>query len=611
MATANFFAPGFDATIEQGEIDRKRALAEALRQQSVQPSQGGMAGNVYVGPSWTQGLAKMLQAYGSKKMGEAATEREQALGQASQARNTQDVTGFMQALQGSPERTLAPLTPNDDEGNAMPSAIQPAAAPDNAKAMALALKSPTLQPVGMDMLKQQMLVQQIRGALGQGAAPGQQPAAPGATPAAGAPGVAGSAPPAGGGTGGVQNSAIAMDILTNGGKGIGGMIQKANEPLVNRGFGINKLNPVTGNYDLDPGSLAGISAAEQAKADVGNANTIIDVPTGTGTSVPMTKAQVIAKALRGQDGAPAPAAPAAMPPAGPMAGGLMSPAPRAANQVISPAVQAGRNSEALQVLQSEVPAAQARLAEAQASGDPKKIALAQSDLAGIQREIQRESTRPAPFVIGQTTTAKKEQEGYGEGLAAQQKTIDEKAAAAQVVKARVGEMRQLSQNFTSGSVTPLKEKLGGLMIGLGADPQAVNEKLGNISDMQAFNKEALNMAFEMTRALTSRPAASEVMLALKANPNLALQPDASKKIMDMVEGMADYQAAEQQEARKWREQKQTLDGFAAHWNKNFPLSKFVDTASMRAPNPQGSQANRSASASKLKPNASGGFDYHP
>jgi hypothetical protein len=46
---------------------------------------------------------------------------------------------------------------------------------------------------------------------------------------------------------------------------IGAMVQKANEPLINRGYGINVRDPVTGNYNLDPGSLAGIKAVEDAK----------------------------------------------------------------------------------------------------------------------------------------------------------------------------------------------------------------------------------------------------------------------------------------------------------------------------------------------------------
>jgi hypothetical protein len=129
--------------------------------------------------------------------------------------------------------------------------------------------------------------------------------------------------------------------------------------------------------------------------------------------------------------------------------------------------------------------------------------------------------------------------------------------------------------------------------------------------MQAMNKESLNLAFDMTKQLTSRPAASEVMLALKANPNLALQPDASKRIMDMIEGISDYKLAQQQGAMQWRQNKGTLEGFEADWNKNNPITKYVNIAAIKAPMPQGAIGRNepSQSSQNLKLRADGGYDY--
>lgn len=86
MPTMNF-SP-YDA--QQQEINRRAQYAEALRAQGMEAPQGGMAGRVYVGPSWTQGLAQMLKAYGGAKgvrMAEdesraLATERSQRLAEA-------------------------------------------------------------------------------------------------------------------------------------------------------------------------------------------------------------------------------------------------------------------------------------------------------------------------------------------------------------------------------------------------------------------------------------------------------------------------------------------------------------------------------------------------
>jgi len=52
---------------EEEKLARKQAMVDALRQQSMTPMQGKMAGNVYVPPSFTQGLAQLGQAYGARR----------------------------------------------------------------------------------------------------------------------------------------------------------------------------------------------------------------------------------------------------------------------------------------------------------------------------------------------------------------------------------------------------------------------------------------------------------------------------------------------------------------------------------------------------------------
>ncbi len=52
---------------EEERLARRQAQVGALREQSMQPLQGGMAGRVYVAPSFTQGLAQLGQAYGARK----------------------------------------------------------------------------------------------------------------------------------------------------------------------------------------------------------------------------------------------------------------------------------------------------------------------------------------------------------------------------------------------------------------------------------------------------------------------------------------------------------------------------------------------------------------
>lgn len=58
------YDPGYAAVLA-----RQQKLSDMLLQQSSDPLQGSMVSNHYVAPSWTQGLAKMLQAYAGTKMG--------------------------------------------------------------------------------------------------------------------------------------------------------------------------------------------------------------------------------------------------------------------------------------------------------------------------------------------------------------------------------------------------------------------------------------------------------------------------------------------------------------------------------------------------------------
>ena len=65
-------------TPEQVNIDRSRKMAEMLRQQAQDPLQGQMVSGHYVGPSWTQGLAKILAGWKSGKMEGEADEKQKA-----------------------------------------------------------------------------------------------------------------------------------------------------------------------------------------------------------------------------------------------------------------------------------------------------------------------------------------------------------------------------------------------------------------------------------------------------------------------------------------------------------------------------------------------------
>lgn len=86
--------------IVQGNIKRRRGLVDALTQQSLTPDQGGMVGQVYVGPGLLQALAKPLQALAGSYAGANLDKEEAANSQARQSALVDALAG-MQSQPGS------------------------------------------------------------------------------------------------------------------------------------------------------------------------------------------------------------------------------------------------------------------------------------------------------------------------------------------------------------------------------------------------------------------------------------------------------------------------------------------------------------------------------
>jgi hypothetical protein len=152
--SVSFFAPGFDDQLEQQKLERQRKLAEAMAAQSQTPLKGGMAGQVYVPPSITQGMAQLLQGYGAGKMRQDADQKQDALVKAMQTRNQQEMGGFAEALRGKPAREGFQTGANEMGDEPAMQQPTPATPGDPQKALALALqaRNPALQQWGMSQL---------------------------------------------------------------------------------------------------------------------------------------------------------------------------------------------------------------------------------------------------------------------------------------------------------------------------------------------------------------------------------------------------------------------------------------------------------------------------
>ena len=90
-----------------------------------------------------------MSGLGSRFATEQADKKQKALGDSLRARSAEEIAGFTSAMRGTPERSVAPLTPNDDEGNPMAAAVTPGVAPDRSKALAMALQSALREQGGL------------------------------------------------------------------------------------------------------------------------------------------------------------------------------------------------------------------------------------------------------------------------------------------------------------------------------------------------------------------------------------------------------------------------------------------------------------------------------
>ncbi len=138
-------------TPEQMEIARKTRYAEALRRQSEEPMNGQMVSGHYIAPSWTQGLAKMLSAYGAGKMERDAANEAKRYGEQQRTDFTDTAAKYAQALRGTPAETMY----DPELGKTIEALPAQAGDPNKALEIALQSRSPMWQQFAMQQTMEQ------------------------------------------------------------------------------------------------------------------------------------------------------------------------------------------------------------------------------------------------------------------------------------------------------------------------------------------------------------------------------------------------------------------------------------------------------------------------
>jgi len=154
-------------TAETAAIQRRLQMAQLLGQQAIQPLEVPQQAGVRA--SHLSGLAKVLQGYMAGSEEKSALEAYKDLADKYRAGNAADVSGFLEAMQGTPAKELAGPAPQGAPTGVSPEGmqggyIQPEQKPDKTRAMALALGSqnPTLQGAGSAMLGQMFAQDKIK-----------------------------------------------------------------------------------------------------------------------------------------------------------------------------------------------------------------------------------------------------------------------------------------------------------------------------------------------------------------------------------------------------------------------------------------------------------------
>lgn len=178
-----FSTPSYDYGVDVGQIERRRALAQALQSSAFQPieQQPVGPGQFAVPSSPMQGFAKLAQALASKRQQDKADKQQRELTGRIQSDYQSVLARGLKQLQGTPATAMS----EDASGNVTPA--QPAVAPDPGAALATFGSHPggaQFAPLAMQGMQRQQLIQALGG--GQQTA-GGGPQAPSASAGAGMP----------------------------------------------------------------------------------------------------------------------------------------------------------------------------------------------------------------------------------------------------------------------------------------------------------------------------------------------------------------------------------------------------------------------------------------
>lgn len=208
------------------------------------------------------------------------------------------------------------------------------------------------------------------------------------------------------------------------------------------------------------------------------------------------------------------------------------------------------------------------------TGDPNSPAgLAYADKA--LSTAQQGGGRPTFGMSAEQQAALKGDEAAltesGKNAANVETEINQQADAALGVKRSLAEMRNLAQGFDPSSLAGAKMHAGAFFQALGVPADDVTKYLGNVGDMQAFQKQTAALAAEAIKQISPRATQMEFQRFLENNPNIFMTQDGLKRVLDYMDRAADSSLDRQQSFAQFKTENpnpRSWGNFNAYWNNH-------------------------------------------
>lgn len=206
----------------------------------------------------------------------------------------------------------------------------------------------------------------------------------------------------------------------------------------------------------------------------------------------------------------------------------------------------------------------------------------QPHLASPDTAPQESLIPPAiPFRMPATPAEKEQANSLADKLGKRAEEIDAQAAQAQDANYLLNQMKNESKTWDMGKFAPTIGNAKAYLIAfnrmLPPSMQMDDKKMGeSVGDIQAFNKNAMELARQTVRATSARAAFQEMQMIQQALPSANMSPEGFGRIAAQLQGSNDFRLAQQAMKDAWMKQNNNnLNGFDAWFTKNFNPAVFM------------------------------------